>query len=328
MSDGHNAPYGQTSTSSFDWKGFSQKTWVIVIAGIVFPPVGMILTWLKPGWPTRTKWIATAVFGLLLIARNQATTEAPYQEEPSSASADVTKPESRSDVGLGNQQIQPMPDLTSRVRRNWLESQQAYNERIFNRTVIAVLQHHYGIVCTPGAWALTGAKQAYEAPIEYEAAVTRADGTTLHVRLREKNYQFAWAAYEGGISPRHAIGYWLRDGKPISEPQFISFKGHKHGIAKAEPPGSKLTALKAIASHLKGFPDRFAPDSERTAFNDELRMLIDSFIGIAFDAKEHPSTAKAIVELFESKIEGQFNGHLYNILMEHVQGIYAESLDR
>jgi hypothetical protein len=92
--------------------------------------------------------------------------------------------------------------------------------------------------------------------------------------------------------------------------------------------GSKLAALKAVTSHLDGFPGRFAPDSERTAFNDELQMLIDRFTGIAFDAKKNPSAAKAIVELFESRIEGSFNGHLYNILMEHIQGIYTESLDR
>ncbi len=85
---------------------------------------------------------------------------------------------------------------------------------------------------------------------------------------------------------------------------------------------------KVVTSHLEEFPDRFAPDSKRTAFNDELKMRIDRFTGIAFDAKKNPSAAKAIVELFESKIEGKFSGHLYDILMEHVQGIYAESLDR
>jgi hypothetical protein len=49
----------------FDWKGLSQKTWVIVLAGLVIPPLGMMLTWLKPGWTTRTRWVAT---GLTCIA--------------------------------------------------------------------------------------------------------------------------------------------------------------------------------------------------------------------------------------------------------------------
>jgi len=52
-----------SSSPSFDWKAFCQKTWVIVVAGLALPPVGMILAWLKRDWMSRTKWIAIGVFG-------------------------------------------------------------------------------------------------------------------------------------------------------------------------------------------------------------------------------------------------------------------------
>jgi len=132
------------------------------------------------------------------------------------------------------------------------------------------------------------------------------------------------AAVLGGFIIGHFSG-WLPPAELIPKAEYLE----KRRVSEdTNNPGSKLAALKVVASHLKGFPDRFAPDSKRTAFNDELKMRIDRFTGIAFDAKKNPSAAKAIVELFESKIEGKFSGHLYDILMEHVQGIYAESLDR
>ena len=58
--------------SSFDWKAFSQKTWVIVLAGILLPLAGIVLAWIKPGWTKRTKWIATVLMGLVLVGRMRA----------------------------------------------------------------------------------------------------------------------------------------------------------------------------------------------------------------------------------------------------------------
>lgn len=51
-----------------DWRALSQKTWMIVLAGIFMPLLGMILTWLKPGWSTKTKWVATAGMCLMTLA--------------------------------------------------------------------------------------------------------------------------------------------------------------------------------------------------------------------------------------------------------------------
>jgi len=118
---------------------------------------------------------------------------------------------------------------------------------------------------------------------------------------------------------------WLPASPLIPKSEYLQ---SRHEREQHQNPGGKLAALKAVANHLKQFPDRFAADSERTAFNEELQRLINEFTGTAFSARDNPSIAKAIVELFETKIEGRFSGHLYNILMEHVQGIYAESLDR
>ncbi len=55
-----------SSSPAFDWKALSQNTWVIVLAGLLMPPVGMILTWLKPNWATRTKWIATGLMCIVI----------------------------------------------------------------------------------------------------------------------------------------------------------------------------------------------------------------------------------------------------------------------
>lgn len=69
------------SKSGFDWKGLSQKAWVIVLAGILFPPMGMVLAWLKPGWSTRSRWIATGLMGLLLIGRLSSPEESQGPEQ-------------------------------------------------------------------------------------------------------------------------------------------------------------------------------------------------------------------------------------------------------
>jgi hypothetical protein len=93
-------------------------------------------------------------------------------------------------------------------------------------------------------------------------------------------------------------------------------------------PKGKMKAFKAVVSQLKYFPDRFAPDSERTAFNKDLDTLIDAFVEYPFDARSSPAVARAIVELFEAKVERQYSGHQYNRVEECVRNIYSQSLDR
>jgi len=75
------------SVGAFDWRAFSQKTWLIVVAGILFPPVGIVLAWLKPGWTARTKWIATGLMGLLFIGQMNSPGETP--EKPGLESDEV-----------------------------------------------------------------------------------------------------------------------------------------------------------------------------------------------------------------------------------------------
>jgi hypothetical protein len=55
--------------ASFDWKAFSRMPWVIVVTGLFSPAIGIILTWLKPDWTSKTKLIATGMLALILISR-------------------------------------------------------------------------------------------------------------------------------------------------------------------------------------------------------------------------------------------------------------------
>lgn len=108
----------------------------------------------------------------------------------------------------------------------------------------------------------------------------------------------------------------------------MSWQGRisQHGLPS--DPNGKMTAFKAVLSKLKQFPDRFAPDSTRTAFNKELDELVEAFVDYPFDAKSSPALARSIVELFESKVERKYSGHQYNLIEECVQNIYSQSLDR
>jgi hypothetical protein len=310
MADEPKDPANQTTPpSSFDWKAFSQKTWVIVIGGILFPPIGMILTWLKPGWSTRTKWIATGVLCLLLIARNQPKKDTSEQEDQAPASAQASEADNRGvevvratpsrqtdretpiakdtpaprpqDTVSVEKTIQPMPDLKSRVRRGWTESDQAYRDRIFNRTVVAVLEHYYEVPCTPGDWTPMKMESASGTPNEYSAVVTRADGKKVNVRLRDKNYQFVWAAYEGGTSPQDAVGYWLRDGRIISDQDFASFKGDVAAIASDK-------AAAATTAKAKGTESSPADEREDPDYQEGYRYAR----GILEAAKRAPPSAK------------------------------------
>jgi hypothetical protein len=59
----------QQGSTPFDWKAFSQRTWVVVVSGLVFPPLGIFLSWRKTDWAPKAKWIATGLLSLLLLWR-------------------------------------------------------------------------------------------------------------------------------------------------------------------------------------------------------------------------------------------------------------------
>lgn len=135
---------GPDSTKAFDWKAFSQKTWVVVVAGLALPPVGMILAWLKQDWTNRTKWIAIGVFGLLLIGRMLSKPEAPVGKDGDSLAveAPTTGTQSRKAAPAtlrpsSNQAISAEePTGTAAhtpsslpVPRHWFESDQSYLTR-------------------------------------------------------------------------------------------------------------------------------------------------------------------------------------------------------
>jgi hypothetical protein len=85
----------QTETSSFNWQEFSQRTWVVVVSGLVFPPLGIFLSWRKPEWTPKAKWIATGLMGLLLLWRTGGNEkkEQPESGGVAKATVEVEKPE-------------------------------------------------------------------------------------------------------------------------------------------------------------------------------------------------------------------------------------------
>jgi hypothetical protein len=68
------------NNASFDWKAFSRKPWVIVVSGLVIPPIGILLAWLKPDWTSKKKWLATGLMTLLIIGRYNASSSVDQQQ--------------------------------------------------------------------------------------------------------------------------------------------------------------------------------------------------------------------------------------------------------
>jgi hypothetical protein len=98
---------------SFDWKAFSRNTWVIVAAGLLLPPVGMILAWLHPQWATRTKWTAIGLMGLIFIGRFRSTSESSLALSDVSQVSETAPASSRSDIP------QPPSGTSESYKRGW-----------------------------------------------------------------------------------------------------------------------------------------------------------------------------------------------------------------
>jgi hypothetical protein len=93
----------QQETNSFNWKEFSQRTWVVVVSGLVFPPLGIFLSWRKPDWTPKAKWVATGLMGLLLIGRMGGGEKKEHPENgkkaEATASVSIASDSSDSDAG-------------------------------------------------------------------------------------------------------------------------------------------------------------------------------------------------------------------------------------
>lgn len=83
---------GQQPTQPFDWKAFSQQTWVVVAAGLFLPPIGIVLAWLKPDWTTKGKWIATGLMGLMLMSILSRNDDKNAKERPAPSSPSEEAP--------------------------------------------------------------------------------------------------------------------------------------------------------------------------------------------------------------------------------------------
>jgi hypothetical protein len=248
----------------------------------------------------------------------------------------ILRPTTLSNAGVGAA-TPAIADLSGRMRRGFYESEEAFLSRMFNRTVSAVLEHTYGQKCQPGEWTVVTPSSEKRLSTEYRSVVTLEDGRKLTISLHKQDSrrfsydqfawvtQFVWAAFEGEAISGSAVGFWKRDGSPLSANDYLA--GQQLVEPSYEPKG-KLAAFKAVVAKLKKFPDRFAPDSERRQFNQEVDQLVEEFEEYPFDAKSNPAVARAIVELFESKVERNYSGYQYNLIEETVRNIYLQSLDR
>ena len=95
-------------SNSFDWKEFSQRTWVVVVSGLVFPPLGIFLSWRKTDWAPKAKWIATGLLSLLLLWRmgGSEKKERPDPGTVAEATVEVDKADdSRNKAGPNGEKI-------------------------------------------------------------------------------------------------------------------------------------------------------------------------------------------------------------------------------
>jgi hypothetical protein len=88
----------QSESTPFDWKEFSQRTWVVVVSGLVFPPLGIFLSWRKTDWAPKSKWIATGLMGLLLLWR-MGGSEKKEQLDPGNKTVAMAEVEKQSAEG-------------------------------------------------------------------------------------------------------------------------------------------------------------------------------------------------------------------------------------
>lgn len=75
--------------------------------------------------------------------------------------------------------------------------------------------------------------------------------------------------------------------------------------------GKKMIAFKAIVEKFAKFPDRLAPLDERLKYTKELREVFNTYQAIPFDPKQNRDEAKAIIQLFETRISGKYSGQVY-----------------
>jgi len=103
---------------------------------------------------------------------------------------------------------------------------------------------------------------------------------------------------------------------------FLVFLSGNGCVVGSDHP--KLKAFRAIIAKLQDMPGDFARDNERSAYNKELRELINNFEKIEIDVEKDRESAIQIVKLFESKVEERFSGNLFSILENHIADLYLK----
>lgn len=164
----------------------------------------------------------------------------------------MLRPTTLSNAGAGAATA-TIAELSGRMRRGFCESEEAFLSRMFDRTVRAVLEHTYGHKCQPGEWTVVSPSSEKRLSKEYRSVVTLEDGRKLTICLHRQDssrfsyYQFVWAAFEGEGPSDSAVGFWNRDGSPLSAEDYLA--GQQVVKPSYEPKG-KLETAKAQAERL------------------------------------------------------------------------------
>ena len=121
----------QSESTPFDWKEFSQRTWVVVVSGLVFPPLGVFLSWRKTDWPPKAKWIATGLLSLLFLWR-MGGSDKKEQLDPGNKTVAMAEVEKQS--AKGGAAAEPLNQQPSAGDSNGItNSSAAITDEQFNR---------------------------------------------------------------------------------------------------------------------------------------------------------------------------------------------------
>ncbi len=90
----------------------------------------------------------------------------------------------------------------------------------------------------------------------------------------------------------------------------------------------KVSTFKKLVNKYGDMPDKLATYDESQKYRVELRKLQDEFSKIPFNGSYQTNEAKKIIDLWQEKMEGKYDGQLYNLLDEEVRNIIEQYKNR
>jgi hypothetical protein len=188
---------------------------VVILAGLVIPPAGIALAWLKPDWSRTTKWVSTVLMGLLLVGRvggtKRESVEDSIAQQKHGDEVAVSRPqESATSPASAASSKDSVPKPLS---KGWTESMPTYIHRVITSTVsreyepvsrLDLTEHKNGSKLT----SMSG-RAYYEGQRGIDVAVI-VDGS-----------DFGWATHRyRDWSLDENARFWDSRGKPLPEAEF------------------------------------------------------------------------------------------------------------